>query len=89
MPWSTITTPEPKIEPRVRPSEYTVVGTLPSEGRSHLSRWDDDGSLIAWCFDRVGGPEGQIIPRGVPLAKKVAGAVSNLAVDKGKLGLRR
>jgi serine/threonine protein kinase len=66
-----------------------IVGTLPSEGRSRLSRWDDDGSLIAWCFDRVGGPEGQIIPRGVPLAKKVASAVSNLGVDKGKLGLRK
>ncbi|MEO7330666.1 MAG: hypothetical protein ABI193_18975, partial [Minicystis sp.] len=66
-----------------------IVGTLPSEGRSRLSRWDEDGSLIAWCFDRVGGPEGQIIPRGVPLAKKVASAVSNLAVDKGRLGLKK
>lgn len=70
-------------------ARHEIVGTLPSEGRSHLSRWDEDGSLIAWCFDRVGGPEGQIIPRGVPLAKKVASAVSNLGVDKGKLGLRK
>ena len=66
-----------------------IVGTMPAEGRSRLSRWDDDGSVIAWCFDRIGGPEGQILPRGVPLATTVAGAVSNLVVDKGKLGLRK
>jgi hypothetical protein len=35
-----------------------IVGTMPSEGRSRLSRWDDEGSVIAWCFDRVGRRRG-------------------------------
>lgn len=66
-----------------------IVGWIPVDGKGRLSRWDDDGSVIAWSFDREGGAEGQVIPRGVPLAKQIAAAVSNLAVDRGRLVVRR
>jgi len=66
-----------------------ITGSLPIEGKGRFSPWDKDGSVIAWSFDRVGGAEGLVIPRGVPLARQIAAAVSNLAVDKGKLVIRR
>ena len=42
-----------------------------------------------WSFDRKGGAEGVVIPRGVPLAKHVAEAVSNLEVERGRVVIRR
>ena len=45
--------------------------------------------MLAWSFDRYGGAEGLVIPRGVPLAKRVAEAISNLEVEKGRLTIRR
>jgi serine/threonine protein kinase len=66
-----------------------LVGSVEGEGKERFLRWDDDGSLLLWSFDRHGGPEAVVIPRGVPLAKAVARAVSNLEVDEGRLTLRR
>jgi len=66
-----------------------ITGSLPIEGKGRFSPWDKDGSVIAWSFDRVGGAEGFVIPRGIPLAQRLAAAVSNLGVDKGKLVIRR
>jgi hypothetical protein len=66
-----------------------ITGSMPVDGKTRLSPWDDDGSVIAWSFDRMGGPEGKVIPRGVPLARQIAVAVSNLTAEKGKLTLRR
>jgi serine/threonine protein kinase len=66
-----------------------VVGELLADGRSRLSAWDREGSVLAWSFDRVGGAEGQVIPRGLGLAVKVAEAASNLRVENRRLALRR
>ena len=65
-----------------------LMGSLPLPGRSRLAPWDDEGSVLAWSFDRVGGPEGEVVPRGRSLARAVAEAVSNLEVREGKLRLR-
>ena len=70
-------------------SRHEIVGWMSVEGQTRLSRWDDDGSVLAWSFDRVGGAEGQVIPRGVSLAKLVATSISNLGADKGKLLIHR
>ncbi len=66
-----------------------IVGWIPVDGKSRFTRWDDEGSVIAWSFDRIGGAEGQVIPRGVPLAKLAAVSVSNLEAEKGRLGIHR
>jgi hypothetical protein len=66
-----------------------LLGSIEVDGKGRLSRWDDEGSVIAWSFDRRGPVEGLVVPRGVPLAKAVAEAVSNLDVEKGRLGPRR
>jgi serine/threonine protein kinase len=66
-----------------------IVGSIPADGKGRLSRWDDDGSVLAWSFARTGGAAGTVIPRGVALAKRVAESVSNLDVEKGRLSLRR
>jgi hypothetical protein len=65
-----------------------LMGSLPLAGRSRFARWDDEGSVLAWSFDRVGPPEGDVLPLGRGLARSIAAAVSNLAVDGGKLGAR-
>jgi hypothetical protein len=65
-----------------------LVGSIPLEGRSRFSPWDAEGSVLAWSFDRVGGAEGDVVPRGLALAEAVADAVSNLRVRDGKLALR-
>ena len=70
-------------------SRHEIVGWMNVEGKTRLSRWDDDGSVLAWSFDRVGGAEGQVIPRGVSLAKLVATSISNLGAEKGKLTIHR
>jgi hypothetical protein len=70
-------------------SRHEIVGWMSVEGRTRLTRWDDDGSVLAWSFDRVGGAEGQVIPRGIGLAKLVATAISNLGADRGKLIIHR
>jgi hypothetical protein len=66
-----------------------IVGSMPAEGKGRLSRWDDEGSVLAWSFARTGGAVGMVIPRGVALAKRAAESVSNLDVEKGRLVLRR
>jgi WD40 repeat protein len=66
-----------------------IVGELLADGRSRLSAWDREGSVLAWTFDRVGGAEGQIVPRGLGLAVRVAEAASNLRVESRKLVLKR
>jgi serine/threonine protein kinase len=66
-----------------------LLGSIPTEGRARLSRWDDEGSVLAWSFSRTGGPEGAVIPRGVTLARAVSSAISNLVVEKGRIAIRR
>jgi len=70
-------------------SRHEIVGWMNAEGKTRLTRWDDEGSVLAWSFDRVGGAEGQVIPRGIGLAKQVATSISNLGADKGKLIIHR
>src|SRR5262249_17235072 len=65
-----------------------MLGSISVEGKERFARWDDDGSGLLWSFDRRGGSEGVVIPRGVHLAKRVAAAVSNLEVDKGRVTIR-
>jgi serine/threonine protein kinase len=66
-------------------AKHEIVGSLALEGKSRFAPWDDEGSVLAWSYDRAGGAEGQVIPRGVSLARKAASAVSNLRVDHGRL----
>lgn len=66
-----------------------IVGELLADGRSRLSPWDREGSVLAWSFDRVGGAEGQIIPRGLGLAVRVAEAASNLRIENRRLAIKR
>ena len=66
-----------------------IIGFVPADGQNRLTPWDDEGSVLAWSFDRVGGAEAVIVPTGRSLAKVVAARVSNLEVDRGKLVLRR
>jgi hypothetical protein len=70
-------------------SRHEVVGWMNAEGKTRLTRWDDEGSVIAWSFDRVGGAEGQVIPRGISLAKLVASSISNLGAEHGRLVIHR
>jgi hypothetical protein len=70
-------------------SKREFVGELFADGRSRLGAWDREGSVLAWSFDRVGGADGQIIPRGLGLAVKVAEAASNLRVENRRLVLKR
>ena len=70
-------------------SRHEIVGWMNAEARTRLTRWDDQGSVVAWSFDRTGGAEGQVIPRGIDLAKLVATSISNLGADKGKLFIHR
>ena len=70
-------------------ARHEIVGWMNVEGKTRLSRWDDEGSVLAWSFDRVGGAEGQVIPRGITLAKLVATSISNLGAEKGKLVIHR
>jgi hypothetical protein len=65
-----------------------LLGSLPTSGKERMTRWDDEGSVLLWSFDRKGGAEGSVIPRGSPLAKRVSEAVSNLDVEKGRIVLR-
>ena len=44
--------------------------------------------MLLWSFDRKGGAEGAVIPRGAALAKRVSLAVSNLDVEKGRIVIR-
>jgi hypothetical protein len=62
-----------------------LVADIVADGRSRFSTWDAEGSVLAWTFDRLGGAEGQIIPRGLPLATRVAEAASNLRVESRRL----
>jgi len=64
-----------------------IVGSMPLRGRTRFVPWDAAGSVLVWSFDRPGGVEGEIIPRGRPLADAVARALSNLRVDHGRLGI--
>ena len=66
-------------------TRHEIVGWMSVDGKTRLSRWDEDGSVIAWSADRVGGAEGQVIPRGLGLARLVATSISNLGVERGKL----
>jgi len=66
-----------------------MLGSIPVLGRDRLARWDDEGSALLWSYDRKGGPEGLVIPRGVSLARRVAEAVSNLEVEKGRVAVHK
>jgi hypothetical protein len=66
-----------------------LLGSIPVAGKERLARWDDEGSVLLWSFDRKGGPEGLVVPRGVPLARRVAQAVCNLEVAKGRVAIKR
>lgn len=66
-----------------------IVGEMRAEGRSRLSPWDREGSVFAWTYDRVGVAEGQIFPRGLTLATRVAESASNLRVKNRKLVIKR
>jgi hypothetical protein len=66
-----------------------IMGTLVLPARTRFVPWDREGSVFVWSFDRAGGPEGEVIPRGRPLAQKVARALSNLRVERGRLSIRR
>lgn len=68
---------------------HEILGSAAFEGLGRLTRWDAEGSVLAWSFDRVGGAEGQVIPRGLGLVRAVARQVSNLEVRNGKLALRK
>ena len=66
-----------------------LLGSIPVPGKERLSRWDDEGSVLLWSFDRKGRPEGVVVPRGVSLAQRVAAAVSNLDVERGRVTIKK
>ncbi|WP_437730460.1 nSTAND1 domain-containing NTPase [Sorangium sp. So ce1335] len=66
-----------------------IVGAMPSEGRERLAPWDAEGSVLSWAFGRVGGPSGLVVPRGLPLARRVGEAVSNLRAEGKRLVARQ
>jgi serine/threonine protein kinase len=66
-----------------------LLGSVPVHGKDRMARWDDEGSVLLWSYDRRGGPEGTVIPRGRSLARQVAAAVSNLTVEEGRVAIRR
>jgi hypothetical protein len=45
--------------------------------------------VLVWSYGRAGGAAGLVLPRGLPLARRVAEAVSNLQVADRRLALRR
>ncbi|WP_437964236.1 protein kinase [Sorangium sp. So ce260] len=65
-----------------------IVGAMPSDGRERLAPWDAEGSVLSWSFGRVGGPAGVVVPRGLPLARRVGEAVSNLRAEGKRLVAR-
>ncbi len=66
-----------------------LLGSIPVPGKDRLSRWDDEGSVLLWSFDRKGRSEGVVIPRGLSLAQHVAAAVSNLEAPEGQLAIKQ
>jgi hypothetical protein len=66
-----------------------LLGSIAAPGKDRLAHWDDEGSVLLWSFDRKGGPDGLVIPRGPSLARLVAEAVSNLDVEKGRVVIQR
>jgi len=66
----------------------SLIGSMHSDGFTRLSPWDEEGSVLAWSFDRTGGAEGLVVPRGLGLSQRVARAVSNLRVEKKRLVAR-
>jgi hypothetical protein len=66
-----------------------LLGSVPVPGIDRMARWDDEGSMLLWGFERKGAAEGVVVPRGVGLAKRVAEAVANLEVERGRVALRR
>jgi len=66
-----------------------LLGSIPMPGKERMTRWDEEGSVLLWSFDRKGGAEGTVIPRGVSLAKRVAEVVSNLEVARGRVVIKR
>jgi serine/threonine protein kinase len=66
-----------------------LLGSVPVLGVDRMTQWDDEGSVLLWGFERKGGAEGVVVPRGVGLAKRVAEAVANLEVEKGRIAIRK
>jgi hypothetical protein len=69
-------------------TRHELLGSITTSGKERMTRWDDEGSVLLWSFDRRGGADGLVIPRGPSLAKRVSEAVSNLDVEKGRIVLR-
>jgi hypothetical protein len=65
-----------------------IVGGMAVDRGGRLSAWDRDGSVLVWTFGRAGGAEGTIVPRGLPLATRIAESVSNLEIREHKVSLR-
>ncbi|UQA55759.1 serine/threonine-protein kinase [Polyangium aurulentum] len=70
-------------------SRGEIMGTLPLPARTRFAPWDGEGSVFVWSFDRAGGPEGEVIPRGRPLSQRIARSLSNLRVERGRLSILR
>lgn len=70
-------------------SRGEILGSLPLDGMGRLTAWDEQGSVLAWSFDRAGVAVGQVIPRSPALVDRIAREASNLTVQNGKLALRR
>jgi serine/threonine protein kinase len=66
-----------------------LLGSMPVAGIDRMVRWDDEGSVLLWGFERRGGAEGVVVPRGVGLARMVAEGLANLEVERGKVVIRR
>jgi hypothetical protein len=62
-----------------------IVGSTPLRGRTRFLPWDNDGSVLAWSFDRAGEAEVDIIPRGRDVTDKISRALCNLRIEKGRL----
>ncbi len=62
---------------------HELAGTLDLEMGGRLSPWDADGSLLVWPYAFMGGPRGNILPLGGPLAVEIGAQTSNL---RAKLG---
>jgi serine/threonine protein kinase len=68
---------------------HELAGSVPVDGKTRFTPWDSEGSLLLWSFDRMGGAEAEVIPRGLSFARRLAAAVSNLHVEEKKLVVRR
>ena len=66
-----------------------LTGSFSVPGKDRMARWDDEGSVLLWSFHKKGGAEGVVLPRGVSLARRVAEAVSNLEVERGRVAIGR